>query len=229
MQSTRSTWNLALASFFALTMALTSSLWAIPVYAQNTPDDLTADEITGLQFMREEEKLARDVYLTLDETWNLRIFQNISRAEQTHMDAVATLLDRYDISDPVGGNMIGVFTDPDLQALYDQLVAQGNQSLTDALLVGAAIEEIDILDLKERLAQTDDADIVRLYENLLRGSSNHLRAFVTNLERQTGETYEPVYMDQDDYETLMTDSANGNGRGQGGKRSGRGRWGNGRN
>jgi len=45
---------------------------------------------------------------------------------------------------------LGEFTDADLQALYDQLIRQGNESAADALKVGLAIEEIDILDLQER-------------------------------------------------------------------------------
>ena len=212
MRNRRQRLNMALASLLTLAMLVTSSLWAAPIHAQATSGELTDDEVAGLQFMREEEKLARDVYLTLDETWDLRVFQNISRAEQTHMDTVATLLDRYDIEDPAADNEFGIFTNPDLQALYDQLVAQGNESLEDALRVGAAIEEIDILDLEERL---------------LRGSTNHLRAFVANLERQTGETYEPQYMGQAAYDELMADVADGRGRSRGSRQSGRGQRGNG--
>jgi hypothetical protein len=176
-------------------------------------DVLSDIEVEGLLYMREEEKLARDVYLTLYDKWGLRIFQNISGSEQTHMDAVKTVLDRYGLEDPAAGNEIGVFTDLTLQALYDQLVAEGNQSLADALRVGAAIEEIDILDLEERIAQTDKADIQQVYENLMMGSSNHLRAFVSNLERQTGETYQPQYLGQTAYESIVN-SPMGRGRGR---------------
>lgn len=49
--------------------------------------------------MREEEKLARDVYLTFGEKWGLTLFTNIAKSEQTHTDAVKTLLDRYEIKD----------------------------------------------------------------------------------------------------------------------------------
>ncbi|MGD8605463.1 MAG: DUF2202 domain-containing protein, partial [Anaerolineales bacterium] len=104
--------------------------------------ELTQDEVNSLLFMREEEKLAHDVYLELYEEWGLRIFQNIANSEQTHTEAVRTLLEAYDIDDPAEGAAVGVFINPDLQDLYDQLTAQGRQSLQDALLVGAAIEEI---------------------------------------------------------------------------------------
>ena len=123
-------------------------------FDQIATGQLSNPEIESILYMREEEKLARDVYLTLYEAWGLPVFQNIARSEATHMEAVKTLIDRYGLADPVAQE-IGVFTDPTLQQLYDQLVADGSNSLADALKVGAAIEEIDILDLEERIAQTD--------------------------------------------------------------------------
>ena len=108
--------------------------------------ELTEEEINGLIFMREEEKLAHDVYIALYQTWGLSIFQNIANSEQTHTDTVKVLLDAYGIADPSANTAPGEFVNPELQALYTQLVAQGSQSLTDALKVGAAIEEIDILE-----------------------------------------------------------------------------------
>ena len=158
------------------------------------PATISPQEAADLQFMREEEKLAHDVYVTLYEKWDLRVFNNIAASEQKHTDAVAVLLDRYDITDPVTGNDVGEFADLELQALYDQLVAQGSRSVAEALKVGAAIEEIDILDLQERLGETDNASIERVYDSLLAGSENHLRAFVSNLKAQTGETYAPQYL-----------------------------------
>jgi hypothetical protein len=165
--------------------------------------DLSDDEIAGLLYMREEEKLARDVYLTLYDKWAVNTFQNISESEQNHTNAVKTLLDYYGLEDPVADNGIGVFDDPTLKELYDKLVAEGNQSLSSALRVGAAIEEIDILDLQDHIAQTDKADIQRVYENLMWGSQNHLRAFVSTLERQTGEIYQPQYLNQEVYDSII--------------------------
>jgi len=154
---------------------------------------LSSSEEEGLVFMREEEKLAHDVYVTLYAQWGLPVFQNIANSEATHTAAIQTLLDRYGIADPAAGNEVGEFTNTDLQTLYDQLVAQGSQSLADALKVGAAIEELDIRDLQTRLAQTFSADIQLVYNNLLRGSENHLHAFTSTLQRQTGENYVPQY------------------------------------
>ena len=96
---------------------------------------LSAEEVDGLLWMREEEKLAHDVYVTLYEKWNLPIFQNISQSELTHTDAVKSLLDRYSLADPAVGNAVGVFVNPTLQALNDQLVEQGSHRLVCALFL----------------------------------------------------------------------------------------------
>lgn len=136
---------------------------------------LSADEAAGLLFMREEEKLARDVYNQMYALWGMPVFQNIARSEQNHMDQIKLLLDRYDLTDPALAP--GQFTDPALQALYNQLVAQGSVSLADAMNVGILIEQTDIADLQVRIAQTDNTDIQWVYNNLLNGSYNHLAAF----------------------------------------------------
>jgi len=197
-----------------------------PTLMQVSTDTLSADEAAGLLFMREEEKLAHDVYMTLYAKWQLPIFQNIASSEQTHTGAVLQLLNRYGLDDPTTGLEAGEFVDPTLQSLYDQLVAQGSASLEAALRVGTAIEEIDILDLEDRIAQTNKADILRVYENLLAGSHNHLRAFVGTLEQRTGTSYTPQYLTQAAYTTIMNSTAgrgNGqNGGGNGGQSGGNG-------
>ncbi len=106
-------------------------------------------------WMREEEQLAHDVYVVLGDLWGLRIFENIAASETTHIDLVSGLLDRHGIDDPTAGNDLGTFTDPTLQGLYDQLIADGSESLEAALGVGALIEELDISDLQARSAATE--------------------------------------------------------------------------
>ncbi len=186
----------------------------VTVVAPYPADELTADEVAALLYMREEEKLAHDVYATLYELWGTPIFQNIADSEQTHTEAVKTLIERYGLEDPAANNGVGVFTDPDLQALHDQLVATGSESLSSALRVGAAIEEIDILDLEESIAGTDNEDISLVYENLMKGSRNHLRSFVATLERQTGEIYRPQYLDQATYDDIISTGIEKGGRGR---------------
>ena len=182
-----------------------TTLLAIPA------SDLSAEESAALLFMIEEEKLARDVYNTLNATWNIQTFQNIAASEQTHMDQLALLLTRYNLVSPV--QTPGVFTDANLQDLYNKLVAQGNQSIGDALKVGGAIEEIDITDLQTRLTQTDNADIQQVYNSLMNGSYNHLNAFSRTLSNQTGETYAPQYLTAEQYQSI-TSSGTGNGGGR---------------
>ncbi len=181
----------------------------------NTTSALTDAEIEGLLFMREEEKLAQDVYLYLADVWNLQIFSNIARSEATHTEAVRKLLETNGIADPALSTELGEFADPILQELYDQLVEEGSKSLGAALRVGTAIEEIDILDLEKFLKETDNESIILVYNNLLKGSFNHLRAFVKTLENQTGEIFEPQYLDLDAYEKIINSSVANGGYGKG--------------
>lgn len=144
---------------------------------------LTELEEQNILFMREEEKLARDVYLVMYDLWGANIFANISESEQRHMDAIQRLITRYGLTDPVvdddpeADDVIGVFTDPDLQKLYDDLVEAGAVSLEEALKVGVMIEEKDIADLVQALTETEKRNIQRVFQNLLNGSYNHLDAF----------------------------------------------------
>lgn len=189
------------------------------VAAAAAPAALSAEEEAGLLFMREEEKLAHDVYTVLYDEWGLRAFANISAAESRHAQAVIAILDRYGIADPAAGLGVGEFDNAGLQALYAELVAEGSSSLAAALAVGAKIEELDILDLQEHLTETDNAAILRVYTNLLRGSESHLRAFASTYERQTGDSYKPVLMDEADYSTVLAGQAGrGQGRGRGARK-----------
>ncbi|KAF0106859.1 MAG: hypothetical protein FD146_2217 [Anaerolineaceae bacterium] len=181
----------------------------------------SAPDLFGLTYVREEEKLARDVYLFLYERWGAEVFNNIAASEQAHTDTIKSLLVVYGLPDPAVDLQPGQFADPALQALYDQLTAQGSQSLSDAFKVGAAVEEIDILDLQARLAGDLPDDIRLAYENLLSGSYNHLSAFTSALLRQTGETYVPQYMTAEAYQealSLAVTGGNGGGGGSGGGR-----------
>lgn len=167
---------------------------------------LTDDEASGILYVREEEKLARDVYLTLYDVWGAPVFERIAQSEVQHMAAMLTLIERYGLNDPVADNPVGMFEDVSLQALYDDLVARGSESLEAALLVGGFIEELDVVDLEDRMDATDRADIDRVYANLLRGSRNHLRAFVQTYEAQSGEVYPAQVLDAVDIDSI-TDQA----------------------
>ena len=138
-------------------------------------------DAAALQYMVAEEKLAHDVYVTLGDEYGLRVFTNIARSETQHQSAVARLLDKYGIKNPTLGDKVGVFDDPKLQKLYDDLVAKGMLSLQDALEVGVLVEETDIADLKEVIAGNEPAAVDRVLTNLLNASFKHLAAFERQL------------------------------------------------
>jgi hypothetical protein len=176
--------------------ALSTQLDTLP------PSDLSTTEASALVFMREEEKLARDVYQLLYTQWGQKVFNNIAASEQQHMDAVALLLTRYSLPDPAAGAATGVFKDPALQQMFNTLMAQGQTSLIAALTVGATIEDLDIQDLQVRIAATDNADIALVFNELMKGSRNHMRAFISQLTKQ-GVTYTPQYITQAEFDAIV--------------------------
>lgn len=169
-----------------------------------TADNLDAQEESDLLFMREEEKFARDSYITLNNRWNEKIFRNISRSEQRHMDAMLNMLTLYDLPDPVTDNTVGVFTNPDLALLYQQLMDRGDVSLLEAFAVGGFIEEHDIRDLRTAIANTDELPLINAYTNLLAGARNHLRVFVSRYEA-LGEEYVAQILSQEDVDEIVGD------------------------
>jgi len=179
--------------------ALSVSLTALPMEVLNTA------ESASLAFMREEEKLALDVYTHLGTVWGsqTRVFGNIARSEASHTEAIRQLLQRYSLPDPAATVAAGIYQNATLQGLYTELVATGTPALVDALKVGGAIEEIDIMDIHRALLGIDNQDIVLVYQSLLKGSRNHLRAFVGALAAQ-GVSYVPQYMALADYQAIVS-------------------------
>ncbi len=175
---------------------LATKLAAYPASAIST------EEADSLAYMREEEQLAHDVYGVSATLWNIPIFVNIGEAEATHSAAVKTLLDRYQLPDPLAGLPNGTFKTAEFQALYDALVATSRISLIEALKVGVQIEELDMVDIAEQAASVDNADILMVYDHLLRGSRNHLRAFMKVLIKEGG-TYVPQYLTQAEFDAIV--------------------------
>lgn len=165
-------------------------------------EDLSINERNGLIFLREEEKLARDVYMYFYEFFPVGPFKNIPKSEQQHMDAIKFLLDRYEIADPASGKNAGEFQNSELQELYIKLTEAG-KDVKEALKVGALIEEIDIRDLRSELDNhVDNQDIQFVYQNLINGSKNHLRAF-TRVLKVYGEEYTPGILSEEDYLNIV--------------------------
>jgi hypothetical protein len=201
---------------------------AAPVFA----GAVDVGETQHLIFMREEEKLARDVYLTLAALYpQSGTFSTIgTRSEQTHTDTVRDMLARYGIPDPdpAANDLpasIGVFTGADYGWYFTEkfldLVARGRISLLDALYVGAFIEELDMLDIVNcpkvivetsdligpgqcGLSYTDEKAIRTMYVHLLDGSKSHLRAYVQSIEDIIGAgNYVAQVLTQEEVDAIL--------------------------
>ena len=192
---------------------------------------LDANEETHLTFMREEEKLARDVYLTLADMYpNASVFQNIAEgSEQTHTDTMRDKLAQFNLPDPNPNTnnlpgSIGVFTGADYGAYFTEkfniLVNWGSNSELDALYAGAFIEELDmhdiimcpkiVSDLKGiaedecGLGYTDERPLINAYSSLLDGSESHLRSYVGQIEAIIGAgNYQAQYLPQETVDAIL--------------------------
>ena len=186
---------------------------------------LTPAMTEQLTRMREEEKLARDVYITLARTSGLQIFERIAKAESQHMHAVSQLTGGALPANAGVELPVGNFVDPQFQALYGSLVASGNASPVAALTVGVRIEEMDIRDLQALLSQNPPQNIARVLEHLQQASKNHLRAFSQELGRMGG-AYTPEFLNQQEFNKIVnSNDERGNGMGQSqesGNRQGKG-------
>ena len=187
---------------------------AIPVFTTDT-NSLSQSEINGLLLMREEEKMAQDVYDSFYSTYGVINFDRISNSEARHTAAVLALITHFGLTDPVLTEP-GKFTSTAIQGLYDQLIAMDTSANT-ALSTGAFIEEYDIADLKKLIAETTNTDIITVYSNMLKGSENHLRAFVRTLKIR-GVVYTPQILSSTDFNAIIAATNT--------KRGGQGRGGN---
>ncbi|GAB6041516.1 DUF2202 domain-containing protein [Endothiovibrio diazotrophicus] len=158
-------------------------------------------ERANLLRMREEEKMARDLYLLFYERWGLTPFTNVADAEQQHMDRMLAHLTAQGLEDPAPGEN-GRFSDAAIQALYDRLAARGEERAEGALSAAAYVEEIDIQDLQQALVATADADQRLSYVNLMTGSYRHLQAFVRQLTRR-GVAYTAQVLPQEQVSWIL--------------------------
>ena len=164
-------------SAIAVVMAAGLIAGVAPAEAATAPTRPTAAQKLQLQYLVEEEKLARDVYAYLAANVTSQKFSNITKSEQTHMDNISALLKKYNFFNPTLTRAPGVFRDAELQKLFNDLIAQGSVSVAAAMQVGVAIEELDIADLKKMMVTPAPADVKLAYDLLLKGSYNHLAAF----------------------------------------------------
>lgn len=138
---------------------------------------LTTTQKQQLQYLVEEEKLARDVYNYLATNVTSQKFANIAKSEQTHMTYIANLLKTYKVYNPAATTKPGVFKNTELQKLYNDLITSGKTSVSAAFAAGVTVEETDIADIEVMLKKAWPADIKAALDSLLKGSQNHLAAF----------------------------------------------------
>lgn len=165
--------------------------------------NLSTEDTNALLFMLEEEKLARDTYAYLDDLYGINQFSNIKLSEQSHMNAVAKLLDQYNIDYAI--LPYGEFENQEMQDFYDQFVEKGQIDAMNALEVGATIEDLDIVDLDEFIEATSNTSIISVFESLQCGSRNHLRSFVSVIEN-ANETYDPQFLSIEAYNEIIEDT-----------------------
>ncbi|MBN2636857.1 MAG: DUF2202 domain-containing protein [Prolixibacteraceae bacterium] len=173
---------------------------------------LSETDIAGLMEMREEEKLAHDVYTYLFDLHDYIIFSNISKSESAHTSAVLNLINGYGLDDPTPAEE-GVYNNEIFNEMYSSLTSAGTGSLIEALKVGALIEETDIDDLIQLIESTENEDILRVYNHLLSASKIHLRAF-TNALARLGESYSPVVISVEDYLEIIGEATENNSAGE---------------
>lgn len=192
-------------------------------------DDTALDynEKIHLIFMREEEKLARDVYSTLGTMYpDSVIFGKIDNSEQVHTTAVKAMIEKYGYEDPNTNDNIGVYTGEDygwyFTEKYNLLVERASISELEALYVGAFIEELDMMDINQCpqvIVDTDNGinevsecgkiytqnpDIQRLYGSLLDGSDSHMEGYVRNIEKYIGEgNYQAQVLSQEQVDEIL--------------------------
>jgi hypothetical protein len=144
---------------------------------------LSTAQADTLKFMREEEKLARDIYIAMSDYYpGANVFKNIAASEQKHFDAIGEKLVLYGIPDPASP-AVGVFNNTALQAMYTKLLAEGISGYEEALGVGVIIEEQDIVDIEAALLGLTSKPLILTYKHLLSGSESHLAAFTRLLDR----------------------------------------------
>ena len=164
----------SIAAGLALTLSANASR------RKGTGRGLTEHQLDELFYIYQEEKVARDVYITLGNIYSKEnTFASIQLSEQRHIDAAQGLCDKYNIDlSEVNEQQVGNFVVQGLQDLYDYCIQEGSKSLFDALSIGVLIEETDITDLTKAIEDMDmPDDVIRIYENLREGSYNHLEAF----------------------------------------------------
>ena len=144
---------------------------------------LTEAQRSALAANAQEEKLAHDLYTEFANLFETPVFDRIAASETGHLSAIRALLTRYGVADPTADREPGRFTDPVVQARYDELLVRGRAGEQAALEVGRTVESEDIELLDTSLGGLTAPDVQRVYSHLLHASQHHLAAFERWLTR----------------------------------------------
>ena len=219
--------GLAIVTGVATAMAVAIAAAGKAAHASMDGIVLDYNEQTHLVFMREEEKLARDVYIRLSTMYpDHPIFGKIDDSEQRHTNAVRAMLKKYGLDDPNTNDNVGVYTGEDygwyFSEKFELLVERASISELEALYVGAFIEELDMMDIKQcprvivdtdngiddvtecGMIYTDNADVANLHASLLEGSDSHLVSYVRNIEKYIGRgNYQAQVLPQEQVDQIL--------------------------
>lgn len=180
------TWVLAWFAVFSFQTAAT---------AQQMPKAsttiLTDAEKNHVLWMREESKVARDLYTFLFNRWGIPVFKKKMVKEQVNMDRSLTIINKYGLTDPIVKDEQGIYSKENFRQMYVELAMRGNSSLPEALRAAAITEELDIMELEDALQNTiTNPDLKSIYNTMAVSSRNHLRAIIEQIQCM-GEIYGP--------------------------------------
>lgn len=176
---------------------------ALRVVVMDMPKrELSKEEINGILYIREEEKLLRDTYLFLQSKWGNPLFSGMFDATQSHMDAVLLLIQKYNLEDPATKTGVGEFITPEIQSLYYIIKEEGEKSEVDGLRAAAIVQENIVFQLESLLLKTESEDVKLVYEVLAKASRNHLRVIVNAL-KEKGVEYNPRYLTEEEFKEII--------------------------
>ena len=161
--------------------------------------NLTDAQKYTIAFMWNEEKMAKDLYLELNEIYPTQQLENIAiKSETMHQALVEDLVQRYDLNitnlvdykenyseEELRAFAPGEFGVQEIQDLYDALYAEGTLSQQAALEVGCKVEVTDVNDLLDEISIAEEVnaqDVIAVWNVLLNGSYNHYWAFDKGLK-----------------------------------------------
>ncbi len=148
-------------------------------------ETLSPREIDDMNYLIENEKLLRDYFNVMYNKYNLSLFQNVAKSEQSHLNFLAVKFLRYDLKNPTEEKPAGEYVNPELQQTYDIMIAKGETNIYAALLAGSSKVKEDVEDIPLMIDQFEgNADIVLIFSNILIESQKNREVLEQELKVQ---------------------------------------------